>query len=906
MLILFSCQSIDDESQKIKIIPPHLTMIDSTLNMLDQIYQDNSHNEFQPDTLKQLQSVLQILDTIQLKGFEYLSAKALRLEGAHLENIGTQESINASLKKYKTAEQLLQSNLITTEAKKELGEANNLLGLYYQNIDGEYGLAENYHQKYFDIQKELNSITGLAIAFTNLGATYFKTERLEEAETALLKSDSIWKSLEIQKRDSISFMGTYHNMAELFLEKGKQMNRLGLKDKAEFYFKEGIDKNKFVEKGLSNIPPSLAASLKFITYNNLAVTYAFWNNGEHPDSIIHYSKKTIQHAEDTFGGVPPQLAPVFGNIARGYALKKDFISARKNLIKGLKLLTGKSNSQWFMNNQIEMPSSLRRGFASLCNNRAKILGLEGKEKGSIPLLKKSLDQYSFTLNWLEKMRIDYSSDIAKEANSIIFSDYANDAIQTTLILKEKLNDSKYLDIAHNFTERVKSFLIRNTASFEYAGLNYSGEKQSLWEKEQSFKKQIFTFETNGVKDSLIATRRNYYDFIESLKDDNASITSKSYYLDRFADNIPSIPEIQKEILTDKSAIVEYYLYGGQGLIFVISKNDNQVIPFTLPDKFYITVNTYSQFLKDGSNNTKLKESAYQLYQTLIQPIKSDIDGIEYLTIIPDKQIGNIVFENLLIKPLDTTWKDSPYLLHDYIINYEYSLASTKILNKLSKARKQPSKKMGIYVAYGTEKSKEEWGCGNSLSLTHMENTMKKVKDGLSPEEVDWKNDKNGTITNFKNTGIDCEILHLTLHACFEEDRRTLNNYLQFHPDQNDNGQLTVAEIYNLPIKTRLAVLSSCNTGQGSIDGNEGLKSIGRAFAISGCPTIIAALDNVEDKAMAILLEYFYRYLLEEGDEIHVALKKAKLGYLNDPRNAGHTHPKYWANIICIGNPNALK
>ena len=80
--------------------------------------------------------------------------------------------------------------------------------------------------------------------------------------------------------------------------------------------------------------------------------------------------------------------------------------------------------------------------------------------------------------------------------------------------------------------------------------------------------------------------------------------------------------------------------------------------------------------------------------------------------------------------------------------------------------------------------------------------------------------------------------------------------------------------------------------------NEGVISLGRAFAYAGCGASINSLWKADDKATAAILEKFYVYL-ESGYTKPKALQKAKLDYINS--EALYTSPAYWSNLVLTGD-----
>ena len=106
------------------------------------------------------------------------------------------------------------------------------------------------------------------------------------------------------------------------------------------------------------------------------------------------------------------------------------------------------------------------------------------------------------------------------------------------------------------------------------------------------------------------------------------------------------------------------------------------------------------------------------------------------------------------------------------------------------------------------------------------------------------------------------------------------------PEDIEDGVLTAAEISRLTFnKTKLLVLSACQTGLGDVKGNEGVYGLQRSFKMTGVDYLMFSLWEVPDEATKELMSKFYDYWFS-GLEIRDAFKKAqdqlKLKYADIP------------------------
>ncbi|MDC0710003.1 tetratricopeptide repeat protein [Stigmatella sp. ncwal1] len=100
--------------------------------------------------------------------------------------------------------------------------------------------------------------------------------------------------------------------------------------------------------------------------------------------------------------------------------------------------------------------------------------------------------------------------------------------------------------------------------------------------------------------------------------------------------------------------------------------------------------------------------------------------------------------------------------------------------------------------------------------------------------------------------------------------------------------------------TQLVVLSACDTGRGEVHVGQGVYGLRRALVAAGAETLLVSLWKVNDNSTHLLMDLYYRNLLE-GQGRASALRKAMLAVRET-----HPHPHAWAPFIALGSDAPLR
>lgn len=510
------------------------------------------------------------------------------------------------------------------------------------------------------------------------------------------------------------------------------------------------------------------------------------------------------------------------------------------------------------------------------------------------------------------------------------------AIQTAQTLYAQTSDIKYANTALDLSGRNKAIVLLESLKDNKAK-DFAGVPDSVRHTERNLKADIAYFEKKlyEAPDSLkTQVRDEVFMAKQALTIFNKDLEKKYPKYVQFRNAITSplsmdnqqaattrIADIQKQ-LDAKTAVVEYFVGDSDLYIFGFNNKDFYFNREKIGsgDTFLTQFKNLRRSLSDEkmiADSGQIAEqiflrTSHEFYKALLQKPLATLNKDNThnrLKIVPDGVLGYLPFE-LLTTDVATDWKSKsvPYLLRQYAVSYAYS---NQLLDEKSSYTEG-----GSFGGFGIEYSDKQLDKiqtevkpeatpttrGDKLSrLAFADDEVKNIYSLLGKGTI-FLNDDATKFAFMQNAG-NHGILHLAMHGALD-DKNPLNSALIFaKKDSNDNNLLRGYDIYNMQLKTGLAVLSACNTGVGELRKGEGVMSLARAFAFAGCPSTVMSLWSIPDESTSKVMMAFYENL-KNGDSKDVALQKAKLQYLeNCPPQ--YSIPNYWGASVVIGNTQAM-
>ncbi len=817
-------------------------------------------------------------------------------------------AILTTLARYKEAEQFLEKakNIYIREYGENhfVGHVYNNLGIIY-NKRGDYSKALSYFERAIQLSIKIPDIYKNVITSTynNLGLIYQKLKDYDKSQDWFLKSAEFSSTYApgklgptyIRVADNYTYLGNYQ-LAEKYYQKAIHQtimiyskNRLNL---ARAYLNFGLfyTNQQDYEKGLDLYQKALTLYIKLYGPKhpktsrclfNIALSYKLQHN---PDSALYYIQKSIIAVVDDFNDEDIYSNPALNNVY-----------------------------------------SYLRLLSSLKSKADILLEMSGKENHNLETLKLRFSTLESAISVIEKLRLEFETEESKLFLSENERDTYNVIIQTALRLYKSTQNEEFKEKAYEYTEKSKSAILLSALRGVEAR-RFGGIPENLLREEIEIKKDLSIFKENLFEekkpenpDSAKVKLYENYVFTLTNRYDSILNTFEQDYPDYFALKFNTAVVGPKELshhLKKKDALLEFSISDSSLVTFLITRDRFLVHHTTIDSLFWfdlrsIRTNTSTRNFENGVklDYTRFIHASHNLYQLLLKPFEEYLNN-KNLIIVPDEILAYIPFEILLTHlPVykGSEYHDLPYLVKDNPVSYSYS--ATLLLDN-SRGKKSLSNKV-LAFAPGYEEPPE---MSENLFLTrqeyrnklyplpYVEDEIKSIKK-LTRGKVLMG--ENATESNFKALSSEYDILHLAMHTLID-DENPLYSKLAFTyipGDTLEDGFLNAIEIYNLSLKARLTVLSSCSSGFGKFQKGEGIMSLARSFMYAGCPSIVMTLWEVEDQSGAEIMSKFY-YYLKKGYSKDKALRKAKLKFLKKTGML-KSHPYFWSPYISIGDSSGI-
>lgn len=769
----------------------------------------------------------------------------------------SQGIIDSALYFYKKADS------ITQLYRKPLNQAerlyNSLGGLYFET--GNFRQAKNYFSKAVDaVPAGHPSFTELRDNYRlNLASSLNKLEEYDEAyriyqeliHSPLYRNDALHNIGSIhlnlgapEKALEFLLQVKYNNNRNVRLlnDIGAIMLALNKPDSARSYFAKATAENRHYNREIKN----LQAGNTFRFKGDLQLQTG------NPDSALYFYQQAMMHFYPGY-----EKTDIYSNPEEFKGLFY-YISLFQTLI-------------------------------------AKAGAFEKKAETAQPrqFLDGALSAYQSAFRLAAYVEKTYDSDEARLFLNKIKYNVHDKPIQVALQLYELSKNKQYLEHAYMFDQQNKASILALNVKDNMISLP-PGKWRDLQEKAASLKADLsrLTLKAAAITDSagLRITEDRIRDDEMALGKVQEELNKLPEYRDqRFSELIPAVKEIHR-LLDNKTALVSYHLSETKCIALVVTDTKLDYCSIPVNDTLLQALDSFKSALHavNDINKFQAADAGKQLYRELVAPVEKITGSVNRLILIPDDELHYLPFEALE----DETGR---YLLEKYAVQYQYSTALLK-KNDAQRVVNHQSLAFAPFARQGLSDGENKYSL-----LAESASEVKNLEGKVFLNELAVRSSFMSQINKFG-------ILHLATHAQVDETNPG-HSLIVFYPDTTSGAEyrLFAQEVYNLRLdSTDLVILSACETGMGKLVKGEGLMSLSRAFAYSGCPNIVTSLWKANDKTTAFITSRLH-YYLDKGFAKDKALQQAKIDLLQSAHISPRLKsPDYWAHLVFIGNYTPVK
>ena len=746
------------------------------------------------------------------------------------------------------------------ESKRQIGLALGNIGNLYAG-KGEYALGLEYYNRAKNIFQELEFLVGIAQIYNNIGLIYYYQKNNNEA------IDYFTKSLELKekfgdKRSIAHTLGnfgiTYANMREF--EKAIEYNEKCLEIQLQLNDKFGVANS----------------------YDNIGMVYGLLEKYEEAEVYFLKGKELRESVGDKRG-----IVQSLNNIAANFVKTNDFEKMMEIATEGYSLAK-----------EVGIPKMIKEA----AKYKYMYYVVDGSLNNAYEILNEIRDISEF------EVKANYFSLTEREKELYFKEIEADFAVYFEFVASYNDVFPKAIETAYNIALTNKGLLLKSSTAMRQNIIN-SGDSLLIKEYEEwlEMKKNIAKMFEMGQDTKELESLANSYE---------RELVKKSSLFSDFEKFRNVRWENVKAGLKKGEAAVEFVHYKSLAdstdnvyyLAFIITHKSKKPILVKLCSE-----NELEDILgRIQGNDLEFVKAVYgdrensssELYEKIWKPLEKHLKGVKKVYYSPSGLLHKVSFAAL-------GKGKNVYLSDNYMLLQMSSTANVALKSDLKLDNNDSYLILGG-VQYNTENTgREVW---NYLPGTEKEAIAIKSKLNNNGLSVNYLFAENANEENLKLKAENYSVLHISTHGFFFPDPEkaeveraksvtkgevefrgvdlTQINYANWSFVNNKNplmrsglvlaggndvwerrteaegedGILTANEVsvLNLP-KTKLVVLSACETGLGDIKGSEGVYGLQRAFKIAGVQNIIMSLWQVPDKETVEFMELFYDNLIKSGN-----------------------------------------
>ncbi|HWO00304.1 MAG TPA: CHAT domain-containing protein, partial [Blastocatellia bacterium] len=492
------------------------------------------------------------------------------------------------------------------------------------------------------------------------------------------------------------------------------------------------------------------------------------------------------------------------------------------------------------------------------------------------------------------------------------------------------------DKAHSDLTRAIGLIERNRANLETSDqrIQFLAASHSTFDQLISLDVDAFghTSEAYGISESSRARA-----LLDKVSDDNESAEHRRTDANRFTKDAYQtgqvtplqLSEVQSRLPADLT-LLEYVVTGQRTYVFLVTRSRFKVLESAATSELLDRlVHAYVSDLQQLAPLDDLNEKARMLYDLLIKPVEQEISGNGTLCIVPDEALHFLPFAALIDR-------SDKYLVDSHPLTYAPS--ASVLIRCIKEYQSKQAQNLDKILAVGDPEFDRD-SFSNLSPLPDAEREAIESGRLYGPASVVLTRGQ-ATEPSVVAAMKGCDVVHLALHCLVVEGspglaalvlagaapskslavqasgpavratagasspERSAGRSLalpQASVNDPNDGLLFLKELDHIRLpRTKLVVLSACQSGLGQYYRGEGIVSLIRPFLSSGVPTVVASLWPVNSEATSDLMVEFHGQRKLANKRVGDALRDAQIKLR---QNDQFSHPYYWAPFIAVGADN---
>jgi CHAT domain-containing protein len=523
---------------------------------------------------------------------------------------------------------------------------------------------------------------------------------------------------------------------------------------------------------------------------------------------------------------------------------------------------------------------------------------------------------------LEKLRINISDEESRLLLGDNYRDSYLNAIRDFNLLYSESSENKFLEKSFEYMEKSKvAGLLASTRELKATQFHIPADIADFerrLQRDMSFFNARIDEEIVRIKPDTGLIRIWHDNILKTtrLRDSLIFVFEKNYpgyYSLKYNTSVVTLKEVP-EIVGRRGNYLNYVISDSILYIFISNRKHQKLLALPIDSAFFNNLFRFRSFLtrpassSDAKNEfEKYQSVGYELYKTLIDQARPYLIS-DNLIISPDNILSYIPFETIptrLYSGEKIKYGSLAYLMNDFNISYVYSatfMSESGGLdlfhnNKVIAFAPNYSEQIDIQSVLEKRQVKDNI----LLDLPFARDEAQYVAD-ITDGSLYINEEAMESV--YKSESGKFDIVHLAMHTILN-DKTPMHSTLIFSKDSDStqDGYLKTYEVYGIPLKAKMVVLSSCNTGDGLLSSGEGILSLARGFIYSGSRSVVMSMWEIEDRSGTEIVKKFYKNL-KGGYSKSRALRKARASFLKNADQL-RSHPYVWSSLVIYGNNDPL-